>query len=309
MKLARLYFENTSIDRDADLESLVAQMRSTCCLPDGSDDIAAKGSQLLELYSIELQRISKSKTKTPLRRLKDVMNRCLQANSAVANPRSMAIIREHAGKILMSESRFGDAYSELFEAFRAYSDSGNPRSRTVLKYAVLANMFSLSSINPFDSREAKAYQDDPEIDVMLRLRKAYDQHDLDAIEGMLGDPGFLVATDAFIQSYIEPLLHRIKLQCVESFCKAHRSISITTLYDLVNTDRSIVTRMVMRLILDGQINARIDGDIILMDTPMAPVTNELLTLRNTVAFLGEYASDCQDRFKELIDPSAKRAKQ
>ena len=40
---------------------------------------------------------------------------------------------------------------------------------------VLANMLSLSDINPFDSREAKVFKDEKEITAMVELRAAYDQ--------------------------------------------------------------------------------------------------------------------------------------
>ena len=49
-------------------------------------------------------------------------------------------------------------YNEFFEGFRNYQEAGNGRAATCLKYVVLANMLALSDINPFDSREAKAFQ-------------------------------------------------------------------------------------------------------------------------------------------------------
>jgi COP9 signalosome complex subunit 2 len=49
-------------------------------------------------------------------------------------------------------------YNAIFEGFRNYQEAGNGRAATCLKYVVLANMLALSDINPFDSREAKAFQ-------------------------------------------------------------------------------------------------------------------------------------------------------
>ena len=78
----------------------------------------------------------------------------------------------------------------------------------MLKYVVLANMLALSSINPFDSREAKVYQDDPEISAMASLRNAYEQNDINTIDQLLTNPSYRILSDAFIRTYLQETLKR-----------------------------------------------------------------------------------------------------
>ena len=52
-------------------------------------------------------------------------------------------------------------------------EAGNASAKACLKLVFLANIMSLSDINPFDSREAKVFKDDPEIDAMVSLRAAW----------------------------------------------------------------------------------------------------------------------------------------
>ena len=73
----------------------------------------------------------------------------------------------------LREGEYEKAHTDFFEAFRNYDDSGSLRRTTCLKYLVLANMLMNSTINPFDSQEAKPYKNDSEILAMTNLVSAY----------------------------------------------------------------------------------------------------------------------------------------
>lgn len=277
MRLSNLYLLDP-IRHFRNLDSVVTRMQSICTLRDGSEDLN-KSSQLLEVYAIEIQLLELRKG--TLSRLKEIMAKCSRgASSAVSNPRTMAIIREHAGKILMSESRYEDAYTELFEAFRAYSDSGSPLAITSLKYAVLANMFSLSRINPFDSREAKAYEQDAQVAALASLRAAYDAKDVEAFENVLEG-----LTDPFMRSHVDALLLRVKLELLELMCKAYMSVHIVTLQRRLKvTDSQTMVRMLMRLILDGKVDGIITGSVIKMANPEYSASGDLQALKEALQF-------------------------
>jgi COP9 signalosome complex subunit 2 len=81
----------------------------------------------------------------------------------------MSFLTECGGKMHLREGAFEQAHVDFFEAFRNYDESGNPRRTTCLKYVVLATMLMQSTINPFDSQEAKPYKNDPEIVAMTNL--------------------------------------------------------------------------------------------------------------------------------------------
>ena len=56
------------------------------------------------------------------------------------------------------------------------------------RYVVLANMLAKSEISPFDSREAKVFQEDPEIVAMARLRVAYEKKQMKEADRLINDP-------------------------------------------------------------------------------------------------------------------------
>merc|ERR1712139_697814 len=177
--------------------------------PDGSD-VSAKGSQLLEVYALEIQMCTLTKNSF---RMKEIYPKTINLTSAIADPRNIAVIRESGGKMYMSEKKWEFAYNEFFEAFKNYQETGNAtRAKIMLKYVVLANMLALSSINPFDSREAKVYQDDPEIAAMAQLRTAYGQNDIKAIDRLLADQRNRIQADPLVKTHVSDLLQKIRLQ-------------------------------------------------------------------------------------------------
>merc|ERR1712190_92672 len=152
------------------------------------------------------------------------------------------------------------AYNEFFEAFKNYQETGNAtRAKIMLKYVVLANMLALSSINPFDSREAKVYQDDPEISAMANLRTAYEQNDIQTIDKLLTNPSFKILSDAFIRTYLQDLLRNIRLQVLQNIIKPYRCVSLQFLAKEINVANDEVLSLLVQLTLDEKINAKIDG--------------------------------------------------
>merc|ERR1719293_621265 len=129
----------------------------------------------------------------------------------------------------------------------------------MLKCVVLANMLALSDINPFDSREAKVYQDDPEISAMATLRTAYEQNDIRTIDNLLTNPSYRILSDAFIRTYLQDLLRNIRLQVLQNIIKPYRCVSLQFLATEINVASEEVVSLLVQLILDEKIAARIDG--------------------------------------------------
>ena len=115
-----------------------------------------KGGHLLEVNALTIRMYTALKD---TRKLKQIYERSLQIRSAIPHPRVLGVIRECGGKMHMQEREWDRARADFFEAFRHYDEAGAPRrSVQCLKYLVLANMLMESSINVFDSQEAKSYE-------------------------------------------------------------------------------------------------------------------------------------------------------
>ena len=85
--------------------------RRACQGEDGKDDLK-KGTQLLEVYALEIQMHTELKN---TKRLKELYSRALTIKSAIPHPRIMGIIRECGGKMHMHERVWSEAATDFFE--------------------------------------------------------------------------------------------------------------------------------------------------------------------------------------------------
>lgn len=150
----------------------------------------------------------------------------------------------------LREGEFEKAHTDFFEAFKNYDESGSPRRTTCLKYLVLANMLMKSSINPFDSQEAKPYKNDPEILAMTNLVSAYQMNDINAFEKILKTNAKTIMDDSFIKEHIEDLLRNIRTQVLIKLIKPYTRIHIPFVSKELNIDTSEVENLLVSCILD-----------------------------------------------------------
>jgi len=251
LKFAKLLFEKEEYNR---LAKILRELHKSCEHPDGSDD-QKKGSQLVDIYALEIQMYTATKNN---KKLKDLYQKALEIKSAIPHPRIMGIIRECGGKMHMSEKEWEKAHTDFFEAFKNYDEAGSPRRIQCLKYLVLANMLALSTINPFDSTEAKPYKNDPEIVAMTNLVSAYERHDIAAFEKILKDNRKTIMDDSFIRMYIEDLLRNIRTQVLLKLLQPYTRIRIPFISKELNIPSSDVEALLVSLILDNKIRGAID---------------------------------------------------
>lgn len=132
-KLGKLYFDRNEFGK---LQKILKQLHLSCQTDDGEDDLK-KGTQLLEIYALEIQMYTVQKNN---KKLKALYEQSLHIKSAIPHPLIMGVIRECGGKMHLREGEFEKAHTDFFEAFKNYDESGSPRRTTCLKYLVLANM-------------------------------------------------------------------------------------------------------------------------------------------------------------------------
>jgi COP9 signalosome complex subunit 2 len=93
LKLANLHYEGHEFGR---LAKLLKELHKSCQREDGSDD-HKKGTQLLEVYALEIQMHTATRN---IKRLKQLYERALQVKSAIPHPRIMGVIRECGGRFV-----------------------------------------------------------------------------------------------------------------------------------------------------------------------------------------------------------------
>lgn len=156
LKLGKLYFDKAEFTK---LQKILRELHASCQDSMGNDD-QKKGTQLLEVYALDIQMCTTTKNN---KKLKELYEASLSVQSAIPHPRIMGVIRECGGKMHMSERAWDEAWADFFEAFKNYDEAGSHRRIQCLKYMVLSNMLRESKINPFDAQEAKPYKNDHEI--------------------------------------------------------------------------------------------------------------------------------------------------
>uniref|UniRef100_A0AAZ3RN60 COP9 signalosome complex subunit 2 n=1 Tax=Oncorhynchus tshawytscha TaxID=74940 RepID=A0AAZ3RN60_ONCTS len=227
-KLGKLYLEREEYGK---LQKILRQLHQSCQTDDGEDDLK-KGTQLLEIYALEIQMYTAQKNN---KKLKALYEQSLHIKSAIPHPLIMGVIRECGGKMHLREGEFEKAHTDFFEAFKNYDESGSPRRTTCLKYLVLANMLMKSGINPFDSQEAKPYKNDPDILAMTNLVSSYQNNDITEFEKILKTNHSNIMDDPKLVNLI-----------------------LTSYKSELNIYVCDVESLLVQCILDGTINGRID---------------------------------------------------
>ncbi|XP_071486675.1 COP9 signalosome complex subunit 2-like [Diadema setosum] len=250
-KLGKLYYDREEFNK---LAKILKQLHQSCKNQDGTDDLK-KGTQLLEIYALEIQMYTAQKNN---KKLKALYEQSLQIKSAIPHPLIMGVIRECGGKMHLRECEYEKAHTDFFEAFKNYDESGSPRRTTCLKYLVLANMLMKSDINPFESQEAKPYKNDPEILAMTNLVSAYQNNDINEFEKILKNNRRNIMDDPFIREHIEDLLRNIRTQVLIKLIKPYTRIHIPFISRELNIDVAEVESLLVQCILDNTICGRID---------------------------------------------------
>jgi COP9 signalosome complex subunit 2 len=89
----------------------------SCQREDGADDLK-KGTQLLEVYALEIQIFTEQKNN---KKLKELYCKALTIKSAIPHPRILGVIRECGGKMHMHERLWSDAATDFFEVPLAHT--------------------------------------------------------------------------------------------------------------------------------------------------------------------------------------------
>lgn len=252
LKLAKLWLDRGEYIR---LSRLIRELYNVTEASAGSDDQSQKGTQLLEIYALEIQMHNETKN---YKKLKEIYNASTSIRSAIPHPRIMGIIKECGGKMWMGERQWNRASEDFFESFRNYDEAGLPQRIQVLKYLVLANMLTGSEVNPFDSQETKPYKADPQIKAMTDLVDAYQRREVHTAEKIIRDNRSTIMDDSFIRSHIGDLLRSLRTQYLIDLIKPYTRLELSFLAKQLNVDANEVEELLIDLILEGKIDGKID---------------------------------------------------
>jgi len=159
-----------------------------------------------------------------------------------------------------------------------------------LKYVVIANMLTANTTNPFNWREAKVLENDPEIAAVVQLQRAYDNSDVKAFQRVLKTHERYLMKDSFIVKYIDPLLRQTRSQTILTLIKPYKRIRLESLGAVLNVDVGEVESLLVRLILDNKVSGRIDQVNQMLDIGEARTEKKYLNMQRWSQALGRMNS-------------------
>lgn len=253
-------------------------MHKDCQLPDGSDD-PSKGNQLMDIYALEIQMYSE---RGNTRKLKELYQRALKIKG-LCNPRVAGIIHECGGKMHMREKNWVEANTDFFEAFKNYDDAGARNlACQCLKYLVLANMLSGSDINPFHEQRARSYQSNQDIEALIILVEAYQKNDIKRFESQLKKHKEAIMGDPFIEKFINDLMTKIRSNVLLDRIKPYMNVSLNFIAKELNISTEAVHDLLVQMILDGQVDGKIDQASLILKLNKTQESLKYITLNSFV---------------------------
>ncbi|XP_018576783.1 COP9 signalosome complex subunit 2-like [Anoplophora glabripennis] len=250
-KLGKVYLERGEFSK---LANIIRQLKQTCN-PNCHEIDPHKGTQLLEIYALEIQMYTEQKNH---KQLKDLYERSLRVRSAIPHPLIMSVIRECGGKMHLRSGDYEKAYTDFFEAFKNYDEAGNPRRINCLKYLILTSMLLKSAINPFDSQEAKPYKNDSEIKAMTDLISAFQNNDMQGFEKIFQENKESLMADPFIHEHIAELLKHVRTKVLLILVKPYKNVKLSFISGELGINEDEVESLLVSCILDECIEGRID---------------------------------------------------
>ena len=159
----------------------------------------------------------------------------------------------------MDSRNFDEASQAFFQAFKSYDEAGDRARLRCLKYLVMASMLHASSINPFDSHEARAHRDDPEIVAMTNLVQAFHNDDVKKFERILQKNEGRIMDDDFVRDHVADLLRTIRTQVILRSIGPYTRIRLARIAkDLNDIPVEDVESLLVSLILKGKLKGQID---------------------------------------------------
>lgn len=251
LKYGQLLYE---MNETAKLQQVLRDLKTTQTAESGAG--SGSSTQSMEVYALQIQLHSRNKDN---KKLRQVFNKAMAVRGGIPHPRTLALIQELGGKMHMEAKEYEAAGKTFFQAFKSYDEAGDPSRLRCLKYLVLASMLHASTINPFDSQEARPYRDDPEITAMTNLVQAFHNNEIQKFERILKQNTGRIMEDEFVREHVEDLLRTIRTQVLRNVIRPYTRISLQAIAkELNDIPVADVENLLVGLILDGTLEGQID---------------------------------------------------
>ena len=235
------------------LKDLIPDLLSVCDKPD--DEIYKNIKLELLVIKIDLCKISNdlSTIKELYLEAKNLMN-----EQIFDDKRLSAIINEEGGKIDLRQKEYDKALQKFKVAFHNYKESGDNQAISVLKYAFLASLITRDKSIIVSPEEAKIFQNDKNLNSMVKLYEAYESMDINLINSIWNKEIKNNEKDPFILENLNEILYNIRLNFVINKLKAYRFCKFQTISKELGIKKEELVPMIMKIAKNGYANIKIN---------------------------------------------------
>jgi len=261
----RMKLIKTLVARGATSEALetLELVHKSLRLSNGKDDLKMYRSELLDVYVQKYQITGDKRLLThneafiPEKKDPSKDDKKSDGKESLVDPRSQSILKEIWGTVYGDEGFWSLAKGEFFTAFSLYDELGNAqKAKQCLRYTVIANMLSGSEANVLDSQNAKAHENDKDIRIVNQLRLAHLRCDVRGFNSAMWE--MKKDADPYLMKHIETIASDFQHRAIVTLVKPYRRVKLAHLADVLGENVPKIEEIVVHLILDGLIDARID---------------------------------------------------
>eukprot|EP00826_Nyctotherus_ovalis_P063768 TRINITY_DN9352_c0_g4_i3.p2 TRINITY_DN9352_c0_g4~~TRINITY_DN9352_c0_g4_i3.p2 ORF type:complete len:269 (-),score=113.76 TRINITY_DN9352_c0_g4_i3:149-955(-) len=221
--------------------------------PGGAYD-EKKGSPF-EILALQMQMYINMKD---IKKLKELDGEATGLSGVVTDAKVNAMLKECSSIILLSERNWEEAQASLLESFKSYQQMANPKAKQMLKLLLITSMVSNSEIDPMTLAESKVYQDDPDIQPLAKLRKAFQDNQITELKRIMNSSGRRLSSDKEIAEYAADFFKAVQQKIVVEKIASYSSVSIKYLAQDLGVKDKEMMGILVELILDERINGKID---------------------------------------------------
>jgi len=247
IELSHSYLELKKWDM---LNPLIEQLHDAC-KKDGVDD-TSKADLLIQIYAVKIEQMFATGNTEQLESIYHLTKR-LSAN--VGDHRSAPILAEFNGKYHAEQRDFQKSYAEFFQAIK-YADPD--RGKLCVKYLVCVTMLGEENTDPFASREVKIYETDRTVAPMVKLYHFFNENNIKEFDDLVKYEEEKICADPFISKLIPAIRVKLRKKTLVAILKPYRKVKLKWLAEQLYYDMSQTENLLIGMILDKSILARIN---------------------------------------------------
>jgi len=245
--LSHSYLELRRWDK---LNPLIEQLHRAC-RKNGNDD-PDKADLLIQIYAVKIEQMFATGNTDQLESIYHLTKK-LSAN--VGDHRSAPILAEFNGKYHAEQRDYQKSYAEFFQAIK-YADPD--RGKLCVKYLVCVTMLGEENTDPFASREVKIYETDRNVAPMVKLYNFFNENNIKDFDMLVKIEEDRICGDPFIEKLIPAIRVKLRKKTLVAILKPYRKVKLKWLSEQLYYDMSQTEQLLIGMILDQSILARIN---------------------------------------------------